>query len=73
MPVIEGKDEKGHYMAWGAHGARYYFNPSSFVQKHDAYLSAQRQGIAIHSRQRAGVQSPIRDWGEYQKSGKGNL
>jgi len=73
MPVLEGADEKGSYMAWGLSGFRYYFNPASFLEKHDAYLSAQRQGIAIQSRIRAGIQSPVRDWGAYKRDGKGRL
>jgi hypothetical protein len=73
MPVLEGQDPNGHFMAWGSHGTRYYFNPNSFVDKHEAYLSAQRQGIAIHSRARSGVQSPLRNWDAYQRSGKGLL
>jgi hypothetical protein len=47
MPINHGYDRIGHYLRWGMHGKKYYFNPNSRRSFHNAHEKALRQGVAI--------------------------
>lgn len=47
MPIRIQKDDKGIYLQWGTHGAKYYFNPNSERSYNTAYSKVLKQAAAI--------------------------
>ena len=47
MPIKEGQDEKGTYVTWGNHGAKYYYHTKEGEKK--AHKKAENQAQAAYA------------------------